>query len=85
LHRGGDYGGAGGAGQGVGPRESSDALYEACPQIAISAVSYLQIVYRDGVALPAPVAMGAVWEAVYWGVVLSHAALGLIAVSAGLI
>jgi hypothetical protein len=63
------------------------------PQIAISAVTYafLHIVYRNWLAFLAPLAIGIVWGAVYrrhpnlWGVVLSHAVLGLISISIGLV
>ncbi|MBO0763074.1 MAG: CPBP family intramembrane metalloprotease [Hyphomicrobiaceae bacterium] len=62
-------------------------------QIAISAVSYafLHIVFRDWLAFLAPLAIGVGWGALYrrypnlWGVVLSHAVLGLISLRIGLI
>jgi membrane protease YdiL (CAAX protease family) len=62
-------------------------------QIAISAVSYafLHVVYRDWLAFLAPLAIGVVWGAIYrlhpnlWGVILSHALLGLISLAVGLL
>jgi membrane protease YdiL (CAAX protease family) len=65
----------------------------AWPQVAISAVSYafLHVVYKDWLAFLAPLAIGIVWGVIYrcypnlWGVVLSHAVLGLISISVGLI
>jgi uncharacterized protein len=65
----------------------------AAPQIAVSAVSYafLHIVYKDWLALLAPLAIGMVWGAIYrrypnlWGVVGSHAVLGLISIAIGLV
>jgi membrane protease YdiL (CAAX protease family) len=62
-------------------------------QIAISAVSYafLHAIYRDWLAFLAPLAIGVVWGAIYrrwpnlWGVVFSHAVLGLISIFVGLI
>lgn len=61
-------------------------------QVAISAVTYafLHVVYRDWLAFLAPLAIGIVWGALYrrypnlWGVALSHAVLGLISISVGL-
>jgi membrane protease YdiL (CAAX protease family) len=65
----------------------------AAAQIALSAVTYafLHIVYRDWLAFLAPLAIGVVWGALYrrypnlWGVILSHAVLGLIAILVGLV
>jgi membrane protease YdiL (CAAX protease family) len=62
-------------------------------QIAVSSVSYafLHVVYGDWLAFLAPLAIGVVWGALYrrypnlWGVILSHAALGLISIRVGLI
>jgi hypothetical protein len=62
-------------------------------QIAVSAVSYafLHIVYRDWLAVVASLAIGGVWGALYrrypnlWGVILSHAVLGLVSIRVGLI
>jgi uncharacterized protein len=62
-------------------------------QIAISAFTYafLHIVYNDWLAFLAPLAIGVVWGAIYrrhpnlWGVVVSHAILGLIAIAIGLV
>jgi CAAX protease family protein len=62
-------------------------------QIAVSAVSYafLHIVYGDWLAFLAPLAIGVVWGALYrrypnlWGVILSHAVLGLVSIRVGLI
>jgi hypothetical protein len=62
-------------------------------QIAISAVSYafLHIVYKDWLAFLAPLVIGVVWGAIYrrwpnlWGVVGSHAILGLISIMIGLV
>jgi uncharacterized protein len=65
----------------------------AVPQIAISAFSYafLHVVYRDWLAFLAPLAIGVVWGAIYrcypnlWGVILSHAMLGLVSLAVGLL
>src|SRR5262245_16050574 len=62
-------------------------------QIAISAFSYafLHIVYKDWLAFLAPLCIGVAWAAIYrrfpnlWGVILSHAVLGLISLRVGLI
>jgi uncharacterized protein len=62
-------------------------------QIAVSAVTYafLHIVHRDWLAALAPLAIGIVWAAIYrrhpnlWGVVVSHAILGLISIAIGLV
>jgi membrane protease YdiL (CAAX protease family) len=63
------------------------------PQIAVSAFTYafLHVVYWDTLAFLAPLAIGVVWGLIYrrwpnlWGVVLSHAVLGLISISVGLV
>jgi membrane protease YdiL (CAAX protease family) len=63
------------------------------PQIAVSAFTYafLHVVYWDTLAILAPLAIGVVWGVVYrrwpnlWGVVLSHAVLGLISIVVGLV
>jgi hypothetical protein len=65
----------------------------AWPQIAISAITYafLHIVYRNWLSFLAPLAIGLVWGAIYrrypslWGVILSHAVLGLISIPIGLV
>lgn len=65
----------------------------AWPQVLISAVSYafLHIIYRDWLAFLAPLCIGVVWGVIYrtwpnlWGVILSHAALGLISIGIGLV
>jgi CAAX protease family protein len=62
-------------------------------QIAVSSITYafLHIVYKDWLAFLAPLAIGIVWGAIYrrhpnlWGVVLSHAVLGLISIAIGLV
>jgi membrane protease YdiL (CAAX protease family) len=62
-------------------------------QIVISAVTYafLHIVYRSWLAFLAPLCIGFVWGLIYrrspnlWGVVLSHAVLGLISIAIGLV
>jgi CAAX protease family protein len=61
-------------------------------QVAISALTYafLHVVYKDWLAFLAPLAIGIVWGVLYrrcpnlWGVALSHAVLGLISISVGL-
>ena len=63
------------------------------PQIAVSAVTYafLHIVYEDWLAFLAPLVIGIAWGAVYrrwpnlWGVVVSHAILGMISILIGLV
>jgi CAAX protease family protein len=63
------------------------------PQIAISAVTYafLHVVYKDWLAFLAPLVIGLAWGAIYrrypnlWGVVVSHAILGLISIAIGLV
>ena len=65
----------------------------AWPQTIISAVTYafLHIIYRNWLALLAPLSIGLVWRTIYrrhpnlWGVVLSHAVLGLISIVVGLV
>jgi membrane protease YdiL (CAAX protease family) len=65
----------------------------AAPQIVVSAVTYafLHIVYRDWLAFLALLAIGVVWGALcrrypnLWGVILSHAVLGLVSIPVGLI
>jgi CAAX protease family protein len=62
-------------------------------QIAISAFTYafLHIVYKDWAAFLAPLAIGIAWGAIYrrypnlWGVLVSHAILGLISIMIGLV
>jgi membrane protease YdiL (CAAX protease family) len=62
-------------------------------QIAVSAVSYafLHVVYQDWLAFLAPLFIGLAWGAIYrrwpnlWGVVVSHAILGLISIMIGLV
>jgi CAAX protease family protein len=62
-------------------------------RIAVSAVTYafLHVVYRDALAFLAPLCIGVAWGAIYqrhpnlWGVVLSHAVLGLISIAIGLV
>jgi uncharacterized protein len=63
------------------------------PQIAISAISYafLHVIFKDWLAFLAPLCIGVAWGAIYrrfpnlWGVILSHAVLGLISLRVGLI
>lgn len=62
-------------------------------QISISAVSYafLHTVYHDWLTMAATIFMGIVWGVVYravpnlWGVMLSHAVLGVVSIELGLI
>jgi membrane protease YdiL (CAAX protease family) len=62
------------------------------PQIAMAVTyAFLHIVYKDWLAFLAPLVIGVVWGAIYrrhpnlWGVVLSHAVLGLISIAVGLV
>jgi membrane protease YdiL (CAAX protease family) len=65
----------------------------AWPQIVISAVTYafLHIVYGNWLSFLAPLCIGLAWGAIYrrypnlWAVILSHAALGLLSIAAGLV
>ncbi len=62
-------------------------------RIIISSISYgfLHIIYRDWLTFLVTVFMGIVWGVVYWrypnlwGVILSHAILGLISLAVGLV
>lgn len=62
-------------------------------QVAISAVTFcfLHVIYRDAITLAVTLFMGVVWGTVYvkapnyWGLTLSHAVLGIVAILVGLI
>jgi CAAX protease family protein len=65
----------------------------AAAQIAISSVAYafLHIIYNDWLTVLAPLFIGVIWGVIYrlypnlWGVIFSHAVLGLISIIVGLV
>ena len=68
-------------------------IARALPQIAISSAAYafLHIIYNDWLTVLAPLFIGVIWGVIYrlypnlWGVVFSHAVLGLISIVVGLV